>query len=78
MRLIILYYFLGRWLGKRDDGQGASYEVSTYISTPEGAYLTLWLPDSVELAGVNMRLDEGAIRELHWHKEVLLLFITSI
>jgi len=23
----------------------------------------------VELAGVNMRLDEGAIRELHWHKE---------
>ena len=28
------------------------------------------LPTSVELAGVNMRLDEGAIRELHWHKEV--------
>ncbi|KAL2002884.1 hypothetical protein VTN02DRAFT_5670 [Thermoascus thermophilus] len=27
------------------------------------------LPTSVELAGVNMRLDEGAIRELHWHKE---------
>jgi len=31
------------------------------------------LPTSVELAGVNMRLDEGAIRELHWHKEVCLL-----
>ncbi|KAJ9231470.1 hypothetical protein DTO207G8_4720 [Paecilomyces variotii] len=27
------------------------------------------LPTSIELAGVNMRLDEGAIRELHWHKE---------
>lgn len=27
------------------------------------------LPTSVELAGVNMRLDTGAIRELHWHKE---------
>ncbi|KAG1813529.1 putative oxalate decarboxylase/oxidase [Suillus subaureus] len=27
------------------------------------------LPASVELAGVNMRLDEGAIRELHWHRE---------
>lgn len=28
------------------------------------------LPTSKQLAGVNMRLDEGAIRELHWHKEV--------
>ena len=27
------------------------------------------LPTSVELASVNMRLDSGAIRELHWHKE---------
>lgn len=27
------------------------------------------LPTSKELAGVNMRLDEGVIRELHWHKE---------
>ncbi|KAK4612272.1 Oxalate decarboxylase OxdC [Fulvia fulva] len=27
------------------------------------------LPTSVELAGVNMRLDEGVIRELHWHKD---------
>ena len=27
------------------------------------------LPTSVQLAGVNMRLDEGVIRELHWHKE---------
>lgn len=27
------------------------------------------LPTSVDLAGVNMRLEEGAIRELHWHKE---------
>lgn len=27
------------------------------------------LPASVELAGVNMRLEEGAIRELHWHRE---------
>lgn len=27
------------------------------------------LPTSVELAGVNMRLEEGVIRELHWHQE---------
>jgi len=27
------------------------------------------LPTSTELAGVNMRLEEGAIRELHWHRE---------
>lgn len=27
------------------------------------------LPSSEEIAGVNMRLDEGVIRELHWHKE---------
>ena len=27
------------------------------------------LSTSVELAGVNMRLDRGIIRELHWHKE---------
>ncbi|KAF2263684.1 Bicupin, oxalate decarboxylase/oxidase [Lojkania enalia] len=27
------------------------------------------LSASKELAGVNMRLDEGVIRELHWHKE---------
>ena len=27
------------------------------------------LPSSVEIAGVNMRLDEGVIRELHWHKQ---------
>ncbi|KAF5018734.1 hypothetical protein F66182_9269 [Fusarium sp. NRRL 66182] len=27
------------------------------------------LPTSVELAGVNMRLEEGVYRELHWHKE---------
>ncbi len=25
------------------------------------------LPISVDLAGVNMRLEEGAVRELHWH-----------
>ncbi|KAK3941971.1 RmlC-like cupin domain-containing protein [Diplogelasinospora grovesii] len=27
------------------------------------------LPTSKELAGVNMRLDAGVIRELHWHQE---------
>lgn len=27
------------------------------------------LPASKEIAGVNMRLDVGVIRELHWHKE---------
>src|SRR5277367_413975 len=27
------------------------------------------LPISTEIAGVNMRLKPGGIRELHWHKE---------
>jgi oxalate decarboxylase len=27
------------------------------------------LPVATELAGVNMRLEAGAVRELHWHKE---------
>lgn len=27
------------------------------------------LPASLDIAGVNMALDEGAYRELHWHKE---------
>src|SRR4051812_43089472 len=27
------------------------------------------LPVATELAGVNMRLEPGGIRELHWHKE---------
>src|SRR3954451_586960 len=27
------------------------------------------LPVATELAGVNMRLQAGGIRELHWHKE---------
>lgn len=27
------------------------------------------LPASKEIAGVNMRLEPGVIRELHWHKE---------
>lgn len=27
------------------------------------------MPASKELSGVNMRLEEGVIRELHWHKE---------
>jgi oxalate decarboxylase family bicupin protein len=27
------------------------------------------LPTSIELAGVNMRLDSGVIRELHWHQQ---------
>ena len=27
------------------------------------------LPISTEIAGVNMRLTPGGIRELHWHKE---------
>ncbi|KAG6255194.1 hypothetical protein E4U24_006985 [Claviceps purpurea] len=33
------------------------------------------LPTSVELAGVNMRLDKGVIRELHWHKEAEWAFV---
>ena len=27
------------------------------------------LPTSIELAGVNMRLEAGVYRELHWHTE---------
>lgn len=30
---------------------------------------------SVELAAVNMRLDKGVIRELHWHKEAEWAFV---
>jgi hypothetical protein len=26
------------------------------------------LPVATEMAGVNMRLEPGAVRELHWHK----------
>ncbi|KAI5862644.1 Bicupin, oxalate decarboxylase/oxidase [Durotheca rogersii] len=33
------------------------------------------LGTSVELAAVNMRLDQGVIRELHWHKEAEWAFI---
>ncbi|CEJ89221.1 Putative Oxalate decarboxylase family bicupin [[Torrubiella] hemipterigena] len=35
------------------------------------------LPSSVELAGVNMRLDKGVIRELHWHKEAEWAYVIS-
>jgi hypothetical protein len=33
------------------------------------------LGTSVELASVNMRLDKGVIRELHWHKEAEWAFV---
>ncbi|OTB06561.1 hypothetical protein M426DRAFT_318958 [Hypoxylon sp. CI-4A] len=33
------------------------------------------LGTSVELASVNMRLDQGVIRELHWHKEAEWAFV---
>ncbi|KAI0899415.1 Bicupin, oxalate decarboxylase/oxidase [Annulohypoxylon nitens] len=33
------------------------------------------LGTSVELAAVNMRLDKGVIRELHWHKEAEWAFV---
>ncbi|AYV81646.1 MAG: cupin domain-containing protein [Harvfovirus sp.] len=35
------------------------------------------LPIAKEIAGVNMRLDLGAIRELHWHKEAEWSFVLS-
>ncbi|KAH9819846.1 Oxalate decarboxylase OxdC [Teratosphaeria destructans] len=35
------------------------------------------LPSSKEIAGVNMRLDEGVIRELHWHKEAEWAYVLS-
>ncbi|AYV82660.1 MAG: cupin domain-containing protein [Hyperionvirus sp.] len=35
------------------------------------------LPVAKEIAGVNMRLDAGAIRELHWHKEAEWSFVLS-
>ncbi|OIW26994.1 oxalate decarboxylase family bicupin [Coniochaeta ligniaria NRRL 30616] len=47
--------------------------VDSHIRIEEGGWTRQTtireLPSSVELAGVNMRLDEGVIRELHWHKE---------
>ncbi|KAK4231003.1 RmlC-like cupin domain-containing protein [Podospora fimiseda] len=47
--------------------------VDSHIRIEEGGWTRQTtvreLGTSVELAGVNMRLDEGAIRELHWHKE---------
>ncbi|PCG97782.1 Bicupin, oxalate decarboxylase/oxidase [Penicillium occitanis (nom. inval.)] len=35
------------------------------------------LPTSKELAGVNMRLEEGVIRELHWHNEAEWAFMLA-
>lgn len=35
------------------------------------------LPTSKELAGVNMRLDEGVIRELHWHREAEWAYVLA-
>jgi oxalate decarboxylase len=35
------------------------------------------LPVATELAGVNMRLKPGAIRELHWHKEAEWAFMLA-
>lgn len=35
------------------------------------------LPSSVELASVNMRLEEGTIRELHWHKEAEWAYVLA-
>lgn len=35
------------------------------------------LPIATELAGVNMRLEAGAIRELHWHKEAEWAYVLS-
>ncbi|KAF7590020.1 hypothetical protein BBP40_003408 [Aspergillus hancockii] len=35
------------------------------------------LPTSKELAGVNMRLDEGVIRELHWHTEAEWAYVLA-
>lgn len=32
---------------------------------------------SVELASVNMRLEEGVIRELHWHKEAEWAYVLA-
>lgn len=47
--------------------------VDSHIRIEEGGWTRQTtvreLPTSVELAGVNMRLDHGVIRELHWHKE---------
>jgi oxalate decarboxylase len=35
------------------------------------------LPVATEIAGVNMRLKPGAIRELHWHKEAEWAFVLA-
>ncbi|KAK0716903.1 oxalate decarboxylase oxdC [Lasiosphaeria miniovina] len=47
--------------------------VDSHIRIEEGGWTRQTtmreLPASIELAGVNMRLDKDVIRELHWHKE---------
>lgn len=35
------------------------------------------MPASKEIAGVNMRLEPGVIRELHWHKEAEWAYVLS-
>jgi oxalate decarboxylase len=35
------------------------------------------LPIATEIAGVNMRLKAGAVRELHWHKEAELAYMVA-
>lgn len=60
----------GRWMGERNYRQRTSHKVSACGIGHPDAQGVVTNPDSIELAGVNMRLDEGAIRELHWHKEV--------
>jgi oxalate decarboxylase len=35
------------------------------------------LPVATELAGVNMRLKSGGIREMHWHKQAEWVFMLA-
>ncbi|KAK0737363.1 RmlC-like cupin domain-containing protein [Apiosordaria backusii] len=55
--------------------------VDSHIRIEEGGWTRQTtireLPTSIELAGVNMRLDHGAIRELHWHKEAEWAYVLS-
>lgn len=62
-----------------DPSVGLLYSLTQDVCQQEGGWTRQTtvreLPTSSELASVNMRLGEGVIRELHWHKEAEWAYI---